>query len=98
MGFSPVALYSMSLQEFKNAAEGYRDKIEQAERQNWQRQRWATCVLLGPHLKKGTNLTPEKLLPFEWEKGKASGSKPTKKEARESLERIKKRDRKKWQS
>ena len=32
--------------------------------------RWLACVNLQPHTKKGQNLTPQKLVKFDWEKKK----------------------------
>ena len=32
--------------------------------------RWLACVYLQPHTKKGQNLTPQKLVKFDWEKKK----------------------------
>lgn len=97
MGFSPFVLYSMSLSEFQNAVVGFQEGREYDQRQEWERVRWATCVLLGPSLKKNASMTPSKLLPLPWDV-QSNDSAPTKEMARESLERIKKRDRKKWQS
>jgi len=41
------------------------DELQQAE---WERIRWQTTLLLQPHAKKGSRLTPEKLAVFPWEK------------------------------
>jgi hypothetical protein len=33
----------------------------------WERQRWAACILLQPHIQKGKTLSPTDLVRFPWE-------------------------------
>ena len=49
---------------------GYNDRAEKEQQWEWERIRWLACVNLQPHTKKGQNLTPQKLMKFEWEKKK----------------------------
>ena len=49
---------------------GVNDRVEKEQQWEWERVRWLACVNLQPHTKKGQNLTPQKLMKFEWEKKK----------------------------
>ena len=49
---------------------GVNDRLEIEQRFEWERVRWLACVNLQPHTKKGQNLTPDKLMKFDWEKKK----------------------------
>jgi len=86
----------MTFEEFNAAVRGKRKLIESDQREEWERVRWQSAVLLQPHISKGKRLTPQKLLRFPWEKNTKEA--PTRKELKASLERIKKRDKDKWQS
>lgn len=88
---SPSVLYDMTFDEFHNAIEGRRELEDMRQRGEWERIRWQTCVLLQPNIKKGTSLTPQKLLPLAWDNETASPA-PTSDDIKASLERIKKRD------
>ena len=51
-------------------SKGVNDRVEKEQQQEWERVRWLACVNLQPHTKKGQNLTPQKLIKFDWEKKK----------------------------
>ena len=38
------------------------------EKQDWQRTRWSTCLLLNIHLPKNKRIKPTDLIEFEWDK------------------------------
>ena len=67
---SPDEFYNLTPREFNNKVTGYEQMIEQNDRLEWIRMRMLATTLLQPHLKKGSKLTPEKLMPFHWEKKK----------------------------
>lgn len=95
-GLDPISLFNMTFDEFQAAVQGKRETLEAMERENWERVRWQTATLLQPNIKKGKRLTPRMLLPFPWEKVETAA--PSKEELQASLERIKNRDKDKWQS
>jgi len=45
---------------------------------NWQRMRLLAAIVIQPHLDKRHRITPEKLLPFPWDKSKAGTKKKQK--------------------
>ena len=60
----------MTFHEFLCTQKGINDRLELEQRYEWERVRWLACVILQPHTKKGQNLTPQKLVKFDWEKKK----------------------------
>ena len=60
----------MTFHEFLCTQKGINDRLELEQKYEWERVRWLACVILQPHTKKGQNLTPEKLVKFDWEKKK----------------------------
>ena len=58
----------MTFHEFLCTQKGINDRLELEQRYEWERVRWLACVILQPHTKKGQNLTPQKLVKFDWEK------------------------------
>lgn len=68
MGYTVEYFYSLTPREFDNACAGYRRLQEQQMQLQWNQTRMIMWAALAPHQKQGTNLTPEKLLQFEWDK------------------------------
>ena len=65
----PNEFWNLTFHEFFLIQKGRNDVIESKEKREWGRVRWLACLMLQPNTKKGQNLTPEKLVKFEWEKG-----------------------------
>lgn len=82
----------MTFDEFNAAVKGRREVMEAKQREEWERTRWQTCILLQPHIKKGTKLTEQKLRRFPWEENINTSGAPTAEQIKESRERILKRD------
>jgi len=91
-GFNPILLNEMTFDEFNAAVKGKREMLEAEQREEWERIRWQTCILLQPHIKKGTNLTEQKLRRFPWEQNINTSGAPTAEQIEASRERILKRD------
>ena len=64
----PKDFWDLTFHEFFCIQKGRNDRLEMSMRTEWERTRWLACVLLQPHTKKNSNLTPQKLVRFEWEK------------------------------
>ena len=63
------------------------NKAEEAKsRDEWERIRWQTSVLLSPHMKKGSKLKPKDLITFPWEESKRP--KMTKEEAMRVIHKL----------
>ena len=56
----------LTLTEFNETYKAYQSKQETEYRDEWQRTRMLAAIIIQPHCKK--KVTPEKLLPFPWEK------------------------------
>ena len=63
-------LYNLVPRAFWNAVDGYYDYIENENRKEWIRIRWSTCCLVNIKLPRGKQITPQKLIHFDWEKDK----------------------------
>jgi len=83
MGMGKADLYDLSFREYNNKCEGY----FQGYKAQCERERLWVTMMLQPHSKKG--LKPEKLITFAWERKIGLVNK---KESKESLKRILKRD------
>ena len=57
---------------------------QQQQRQEWERTRWSTTILLNIHLEKKNKIQPKDLARFPWEK-ELKGPKLTKEQAKEIL-------------
>lgn len=66
LGFSPAVLYGFTYVEFLQAYGAYLKREEEKQRAEWERTRWATCMLLQPHTGK-KKLKPQDLITFPWE-------------------------------
>jgi hypothetical protein len=68
LNLSPEELYNYTPSEFDNHLRGFMYLRDLTERSHWERSRLSTATLLMPHSKKGANIRPEKLWPFDWDK------------------------------
>ena len=82
----------MTFEEFNAAVKGRREMMEAEQREEWERIRWQTCVLLQPHITKGSKLTEQNLRRFPWEEKINPSGAPTAEQIKASRERILKRD------
>lgn len=64
----PTSFYSMTLEEFLLAAQGFHQLEEVRQQAHWERTRWLATLTLSPHTKKGHNIKPTDLAIFPWEK------------------------------
>lgn len=46
---------------------GYRERKDVESRERWEQVRMQVWYTIQPHLKKGANTTPQKLLPMPWD-------------------------------
>lgn len=60
----------MEFEEFAAIYDAYATQRDVDFRDKWTRMRMLATIVIQPHLGKGKKLTPEKLLPFPWEKKK----------------------------
>lgn len=77
----------LSPDEFQAVYDAYYDKEEAGYHAEWERTRMLAAITIQPHTK--SKITPQRLLPFPWEKPKRDHTEPqpTKEE---DLERFKK--------
>ena len=61
-------LYDLTPRAYWNAVDGFYEMVENNDRREWVRTRWSTCCLINMQLPKGKQLSPQKLLRFNWEK------------------------------
>ena len=78
----------MDFQEFAAVWKAYAEQRDTDFKDRWQRMRMLASITIQPHLVKRHRVTPEKLLPFPWDKP-TRGSKPTI-SAEEQRERMRK--------
>ena len=74
--------------EFENVYKVYQDKREADYKDEWARMRMLAAIVIQPHLKR--KVTPEKLLPFPWEKPARRKEEAQQLTATESLKRFEK--------
>ncbi len=60
----------MDFNEFAAVYKAYAEQRDTDFRDEWARMRLLATITIQPHLAKGKKVTPEKLLPFPWEKKK----------------------------
>ena len=60
--------YDMLPREFWNKVDGFYDMENLRQRNDWERTRWSTCLLLNIQLPKNKTIKPIELIEFEWEK------------------------------
>lgn len=58
----------MDFEEFAAVYNAYAEQRDTEFKDEWVRMRMLATITIQPHLSKGKKLTPEKLLPFPWEK------------------------------
>lgn len=58
----------MDFEEFAAVHKAYAEQRDIDFRNDWQRMRLLATIVIQPHLAKNKKITPEKLLPFPWEK------------------------------
>ena len=78
----------MDFQEFAAVWKAYAEQRDADFKDRWRRMRLLASITIQPHLARGKRITPEKLLPFPWDKP-TRGSKPTV-SAEEQRERMRK--------
>jgi hypothetical protein len=61
----------MDFEEFAAVYKAYAEQRDTDFRDEWTRMRLLATITIQPHLAKGKKVTPEKLLPFPWDKEKA---------------------------
>lgn len=67
IGLRLETFYDMSFKEWFAVTKGYYNKQERQIRLTWETTRAIMYSNLLPHQKKGSNLTPEKVLPLLWD-------------------------------
>lgn len=60
----------MDFNEFAAVYKAYAEQRDTDFKDEWARMRLLATITIQPHLAKGKKVTPEKLLPFPWEKKK----------------------------
>ena len=65
-----------TFRQFNNAVSGFYEMQDAKERQDWERVRWSTSVLLNIQLKSNQRIKPEKLLLLPWDNGGKPKAKP----------------------
>ena len=75
--------------EFWNKLEGFCELENLRQRNDWERTRWSTCLLLNIQLPKNKSIKPTDLMKFDWEK---NIKKEDFKKLKERAEYIKKLD------
>lgn len=78
----------MDFQEFAAVWKAYAEQRDTDFKDRWRRMRMLASITIQPHLARGKRITPEKLLPFPWDKP-TRGNKPTI-SAEEQRERMRK--------
>lgn len=68
----------MDFEEFAAVYKAYAEQRDTDFKDEWQRMRLLAAIVIQPHLAKNRKITPEKLLPFPWDKKrtKRSNDKP----------------------
>lgn len=74
IGLSRDDFCNMDFQEFAAVYKAYAARRDFDYRDGWERARLLATITLQPHLKKGKEITPKKLLPFPWDKEAARAS------------------------
>ena len=67
-GMHPDEFFDYLPKHFWNKMDGFYELENLRERQEWERCRWQTCLLLNVHFKKGRTVKPKDLIKFEWDK------------------------------
>ena len=59
--------YDMLPREFWNKVDGFYELENMRQRNDWERTRWSTCLLLNIQIAKGKRIKPTDLIRFEWD-------------------------------
>jgi hypothetical protein len=84
MGMTPDEFWDCTPFEFGHKMAGFFERDQLRERQEWERVRWQTCLLINTQTSK--TITPQDLITFEWEREKKTEETPI---TLEEMERIK---------
>ena len=68
LGWSEKKFDKATPNYFFKALKGFNDLENDRQKAEWERLRILGVWVLNPHTKKGTNLTPKKILPLQWDK------------------------------
>ena len=60
--------YDMLPREFWNRVDGFIEIQNLKDKNEWERTRWSTCILLNIQLGKGKKIKPTDLIEFDWDK------------------------------
>lgn len=63
--------------EFSAVHRAYMEKYDAEYKDRWQRMRLLATITIQPHLDRRHKITPERLLPFPWEKKEKRGMRST---------------------
>lgn len=79
IGLSYNDFCKLDFDEFAAVYKAYAEQRDTDFRDRWQRMRLLATIVIQPHLSKRKTITPEKLLPFPWDKklGRTDGNKVT---------------------
>lgn len=90
MGLSYDDFCRLDFTEFASVWKAYAEQRDTSYKDEWQRMRLLASIVIQPHLKKGSRITPEKLLPFPWDhqKQKEEAPKMTGAEQRKRMEKL----------
>lgn len=68
----------LDFEEFAAVYKAYAEQRDTDFKDNWQRMRLLAAIVIQPHIDRRHKVTPEKLLPFPWDKAKAEAKKKRK--------------------
>ena len=68
LGMTDQEFWNASPRDLYNRQKGYNSKVEEMQRNNWERTRWQTLFLLNIQLPKGKDFKLQDLAVFPWEK------------------------------
>ena len=60
--------YDMLPREFWNRVDGFIEIQNLKDKNEWERTRWSTCILLNIQLGKGKKIKPTDIIEFDWDK------------------------------
>ncbi len=89
LGMSLDDFCALEPSEFEACCDAYHDRMEQAERMEWQRTRMLATITIQPHVKK--KLKPRDLIEFPWEKQPAKTQTAPPMTREEQMKRLKRR-------